>query len=108
MQINKEKYLLLAYDWHYRAMTGSGIFDHYNPNAIDISEISFDYLLSVQSSETYSLTVQEVFRTLSELELKQKSDCQVKSVFRPSPSKVSCCCHGTLNYWNTTTLLPYT
>ena len=91
MQIDKEKYLLLAYDWHYRAMTGSGIFDHYNPNMIDISQISSDYLLSVQSTsgEKYSLPVQEIIRNLSELELKQKSDCQVKSVFRPSSSKVS-------------------
>ena len=86
MQIDKEKYLLLAYDWHYRAMTGSGILDHYNP---DINEISIDYLLSLQSSNTYSLSVQEIFHNLSELELKQKSDCQVKSVFRPPSSKVS-------------------
>ena len=89
MQIDKEKYLLLAYDWHYRAMTGSGILHHYNPNIIDISEISIDHLLSLQSSDTYSLMVQEIFRNLSELELKQKSDCQVKSVFRPPSSKVS-------------------
>ena len=90
MQIDKEKYLLLAYDRHYRAMTGSGIVDHYNPNITDISEISNDYLLSQQSSETYSLTVQEILHNLSELELKQKSGCQIRSVFRPPSSKVSC------------------
>jgi len=91
IQIDKEKYSLLAYDWHYRAMTGSGIFDYYNPNMIDISQISSDYLLSLQSTsgEKYSLPVQEIIRNLSELELKQKSDCQVRSVFRPSSSKVS-------------------
>ena len=98
MQIDKEKYFLLAYDWHYRAMTGSGITDHYNSTSIDISEISADYLLSLQSSENYSLAVQEILCNLSELELKQKSDCQVKSVFRPSSSKVSLCCYGALNY----------
>ena len=89
MQIDKEKFLLLAYDWHYRAMTGSGILDHYNLNIIDINEISVDYLLSLQPNDTYSLAVQEIFHNLSQLELKQKSDCQVKSVFRPPSFKVS-------------------
>lgn len=80
---------MLAYDWHYRALTGNGIIDHNNDSVIDISEISIDHLLPAQSSETYSFTVQEIIRNLSELELKQKSSCQIKSVFRPSPSKVS-------------------
>lgn len=73
-------------------MTGSGILDYHNPNIIDINEISVDYLLSLQSSDAYSLSVQEIFHNLSELELKQKSDCQVKSVFRPPSSKVSLYC----------------
>ena len=105
LQIDKEKYLLLGFDWHYRAMTGSGIFDHYNPNMIDISEISSDYLLSVQStsSETYSLPVQEIIRNISELELKQKSNCQVKSVFRSSSSKVS----NQYYAYTTLKLIPY-
>ena len=89
MQIDREKYLLLAYDWHYRTMTGSGIFDHYNPTVNNISETTIDCLLSTQSSETWSLAVQEIFHNLSELKLKQKSDCQVKAVFRPSSSEVS-------------------
>ena len=70
-------------------MTGSDILDHYgNPGDIDISDISTECLSSVQSCETYSLSVQEIFHNLSELELK-KSDCQVKSVYRPSSSEVS-------------------
>ena len=90
IQIDKEKYLLLAYNWHYRTMTGSGILDHYgNPGDINISDISTEYLSSVQSCETCSLSVQEIFHNLSELELKKKSDCQVKSVYRPSSSEVS-------------------
>ena len=89
-QIDKEKHLLLAYDWHYRTMTGSGILDHHsNPGDINISDISTEYLSSTQSCETYSLSVQEIFHNLLELELKQKSDCQVKSVYRPSSSEVS-------------------
>jgi len=98
-QIDREKYLLLAYDWHYRAMTGSGILDHYNPNVIDVNKVSIDHLLSAQSIGMQSLTVQKIFCNLSELQLKQKSCCQVTSVFRSSSSKVSLCRYGPLTLY---------
>ena len=88
IQIDREKYLLLAYDQHYRTMTGSGIFDHYNNNPTDITGIPTE-CLTTQSYENCSLPVQEIICNLSELESKQKSDCRVKSVFRPSSSEVS-------------------
>ena len=69
-------------------MTGSGIiFDHYN-NPSDITGISTEFL-TTQSYDNCSFPVQEIIYNLSELELKQKSDCHVKSIFRPSSFEVS-------------------
>ena len=69
-------------------MTGSGIiFDHYN-NPSDIIGISTE-CLTTQSYDNCSFPVQEIICNLSELELKQKSDCHVKSIFRPSSFEVS-------------------
>ena len=87
IQIDREKYLLLAYDQHCRTITGSGIFDHYN-NPTDITGISTEYL-TTQSYKNSSLLMEEMVCDLSELESKQKSDCQVKSVFRPPSYEVS-------------------
>ena len=69
-------------------MTGSGIiFGHYN-NPSDITGISTE-CLTTQSYDNCSFPVQEIIGNLSELELKQKSDCHVKSIFRPSSFEVS-------------------
>ena len=89
-QINKEKCLLLACDHHYRSTTGSGILSHFDFSTVNINDIAVDQLLSSRSSVSQcSLLVQEVYNNVCELHLLQQSDCQTKSVYRPSSIKVS-------------------
>ena len=91
-QIDKEKCLLLAYDHHYRSMTGNGIFNQFDCSVDNINDLPVNQLISSHSSVLlYSSLVQEVYNDLCELNLLQQSDCQTKSVYRPSSYEVSVC-----------------
>ena len=91
-QIDKEKCLLLAYDHHYRSMTGNGIFSQFDCSIDNINDLPVDQLISSHSSVLlYSSLLQEVYSDLCELNLLQQSDCQTKSVYRPSSYEVCVC-----------------
>ncbi|XP_065904261.1 midasin-like isoform X2 [Dysidea avara] len=88
--IDKEKCLLLAYDHHYRSMTGNGIFNQFDCSVDNINDLPVNQLISSHSSVLlYSSLVQEVYNDLCELNLLQQSDCQTKSVYRPSSYEYS-------------------
>ena len=89
-QIDKEKCLLIAYDHHYRSMTGNGILNQFDCSADNINDVPVDQLLSSRYNVVHcSSLVQEVCNNLCELHLLQQSDCQTKSVYRPSSYEVS-------------------
>jgi len=92
-QIDKEKCLLFAYDHHYKSMTGKGILGQFDCSVDNINDVPVDQLLSSQCNVVYcSSLVQEVYNNLCELHLLQQSDCQTKSVYRPSSYEVSSMC----------------